>query len=317
MNSITGRAVAASILVVLGLAAALPARAEDSRSLRVLTMNIELDASDGRLPGITDLIRTSRADVVNLQEVDAAGPKIAAALGLHYLKEGDDTALLSRLEIVGPTPGRHGALVRLADGSTIAVFNLHLLYKPYQPYQLLGIPYGDDPFFKTEAEAIAAARKTRGGEVDDVLKDVAGLSDKSMAVVLTGDFNEPSHQDWTEAAAKAGRHPIKVVWPATKAFVDAGFADAYRELYPDEMKHAGNTWTPTTKADDPKDHHDRIDFIFHRGGGVRAEAVDVIGENSGESTIVFEPYPSDHRAVLAAFALSAPSAAGPRAAPAK
>ncbi len=30
-------------------------------------------------------------------------------------------------------------------------------------------------------------------------------------------------------------------------------------------------------------------------------AVDVIGENSPESTIVFEPYPSDHRAVLASF----------------
>jgi endonuclease/exonuclease/phosphatase family metal-dependent hydrolase len=302
---VTERILAPALFVGLGLALALPAKAQDGRILRVLTINIQEDAKDGRLPGVTELIRASSADVVNIQEVDKNGETIAAALGFHFLKEGPDTAVLSRFEIAGPTAGKHGAVIVFPGGGKIAVFNVHFLYKPYQPYQLLGIPYGDDPFFKTEAEAVAAAIKTRGGEVADALKDIAGLADKNMAVVLTGDFNEPSHQDWTEAAAKARRHPIKVVWPATKAFVDAGLVDVYRELYPDEIARPGNTWTPTTAAADPKDHHDRIDFIFRRGAGLRTATVDVVGEKSPESTVVFEPYPTDHRAVLASFALSA------------
>jgi len=57
-----------------------------------------------------------------------------------------------------------------------------------------------------------------------------------------------------------------VAWPATEAFEKVGFKDAYRTIYPDEMKKPGYTWTPTTRHDDPKDHHDRIDFIFTGAG---------------------------------------------------
>jgi exodeoxyribonuclease-3 len=69
------------------------------------------------------------------------------------------------------------------------------------------------------------------------------------------------------------------------------------------MKYPGYTWTPTTKADDVNDHHDRLDFILYRGEGIKLKSVDIIGENKENATIVVDPYPSDHRAVTAVFEL--------------
>ena len=63
-------------------------------------------------------------------------------------------------------------------------------------------------FIKTEAEAIHWAKEARGTEIDKVLKVIRSVPDKNAPVFVVGDFNEPSHLDWTEAAAKAGRHPI-------------------------------------------------------------------------------------------------------------
>jgi exodeoxyribonuclease III len=125
----------------------------------------------------------------------------------------------------------------------------------------------------------------------------------SEPIFITGDFNEPSHQDWTSAAAAAGHCPLKVVWPTTKALVDAGFRDAYRQVYPDPTTHRGLTWTPTTKITDPQDHHDRIDFIFIGGHGATARFAQVVGESRQWADVAVEPYPSDHRAVVVAFEL--------------
>ena len=123
---------------------------------------------------------------------------------------------------------------------------------------------------------------------------------------MVGDFNEPSHLDWTEEAALAGRHPMKVEYPNSKAMSKAGFADAYRTLYPDEIKHPGFTWSPMYKTDDPTTHHDRIDFVYFKGKGVQLNAAKIVGEHKETADIVISPYPSDHRAVVAAFTLSNP-----------
>ncbi len=88
----------------------------------------------------------------------------------------------------------------------------------------------------------------------------------------------------------------------------AGFADAWRTIYPDEMKNPGFTWTLLTKVNDPKDHHDRIDFVYFRGKGVRPNGAEIVGENRENADIAVSPYPSDHRAVIATFTLpSAPT----------
>ncbi len=269
--------------------------------IRVLTFNIQLDGING-LSGVVDLIRKSNADVVGLQESEQNTAKIAQELGFNYMQKGGG-ALLTRLPIDKVTDGGNGIVVHTPGGKQLAFFDKHLFYKPYQPYQLLGIPYENAPFIKTEAEAIDEAKKARGADVDNVLKDIDSLHDEGLPTVLVGDFNEPSYLDWTEAAAKAGRHPAKVEWPSTKAFADHGFKDSYRQIWPDEMAHPGYTWTPTTKDNDPKDHHDRIDFILYRGEGIKLKSAEIVGENAQNADIVVTPYPSDHRAVTAVFEL--------------
>jgi exodeoxyribonuclease III len=269
--------------------------------ISVLTFNIALDGKFG-VPGVIDLIRRSGADVVGLQESEKHTAEIAQALGFHYVQHGY-AALLTRFDIEQVSPGSNGLILKTDEGQKFAFFNKHLYYKPYQPYQLLHIPYEDAPFISTEAEAVAEATKARGADVEDVRKDIAGLPDRNLPTILVGDFNEPSHLDWTEAAARAGQHPLKVEWPASKAFAEDGFKDSYRQLRPDEVKHPGFTWTPTTEAGDPNDHRDRLDYILYRGAGIKLRSVDVIGENAENADIVVSPYPSDHRAVKAVFEL--------------
>ena len=121
---------------------------------------------------------------------------------------------------------------------------------------------------------------------------------------MVGDFNEPSHLDWTEAAARAGRHPIKVEYPTSTEMAKAGFSDSYRTIFPDEMKNPGITWSPAYKVDDPRTHHDRIDFVYFKGKGLEVKDVKILGENEENADIVVTPYPSDHRAVVASFKIS-------------
>ena len=289
---------AAGLLVLLlpALGCAAP------RRFRVLTLNIQNDAENGRAPAIAELIRRSGADVVGLQEAGDNGPVLARLLGFNYAKVGDDTAVLSRYALTAATPGPRQVTVAFGDGRQLRVLDLHLLYKPYQPYQLLHIPY-DGPDLSTEAEAIDWASRTRGAETAAALQELSASDTGDAPTVVVGDFNEPSHLDWTDAAVRAGRQPLKVAWPQTSAFAAAGFKDAYRELNPDEAAKPGFTWTPTTSPSDPKDHHDRIDFVLYRGRGLAARRALVVGESAATSDIVVAPYPSDHRGVAADFTL--------------
>lgn len=268
-------------------------------SLRVLTFNIMVDGAMG-LPGVVSLIRSMKADVIGLQESGSSAKKIADELGYKLIQTGK-TTVLTRLDVESVTPGGNGVIVKTEGGKNVAFFNRHLYYAPYQPYQLLGIPYEGGKNISTEAEAIEEATKARGKDIEEVRNDITAMKDQGLPTIVVGDFNEPSHLDWTEEAAKAGIHPIKVEWPATKSMADLGFKDAYREMHPDPVKNPGFTWTPTTKADDPKDHHDRIDFILYRGASMNVKSVSIIGEDVDNADIPFTPFPSDHRAVSADF----------------
>jgi exonuclease III len=274
-------------------------------TVRILTFNIWGYGKGRKLPParVAEVIKASKADIVGLQENRKNEKAIADILGWHYVKQRRSVAILSRLEIIETTEKRHGVKIRLSSGQEVFVFNVHFRPSPYQPYQLLNIPYANAPFIKTEAEAIAAAKKTHGGYLQSLLKEIDAVQGEGIPVLITGDFNEPSHLDWTEAAARSGRHPIKVSYPSSAALAKAGFADAYRTVYPDVMKMPGYTWTPVTKTSDPKDHHDRLDIIYFSGKGVRVKSVEIVGEDRNNADIAVNPYPFDHRAVVAAITI--------------
>lgn len=150
----------------------------------------------------------------------------------------------------------------------------------------------------TSAEAVAAATAARGPAIALLTADLAAAN-AADATFIFGDFNEPSHWDWTTATVSAGQQPVTVAWPTTLVIESYGFTDALRAAHPDPLVKPAFTWTPTTEPTDPEDHHDRIDFVFVRGEGLIVKAAAVVGEKSPEADIVVTPWPSDHRAVMA------------------
>ena len=298
---------AAGMLSAVGLAIAPPhAQAEES-TVRVMTYNTCRGGTyQGQpLSQSAKMIKEAKADIVGLQEIGENVPKLAKLLGWNH-----SGPFLTRYEIVEEIKGisrrpSDGMKVKLPSGQEVYVFNNHLPHPPYQPYQLLGLTSGYRvyPKIDTEAEAIAGAKKTRARFITRLFKQIRVLSDQEAPVFVVGDFNEPSHLDWTETAAKSGRHPMKVEFPTSLMMAQEGYIDAYRTVYPDEMEKPGFTWTPLKKADDPTIHHDRIDYVYFKGKGLKVTDSKVIGENKENADIVVAPYPSDHRSVVATFTL--------------
>lgn len=275
-----------------------------SKEIRIMSFNIWIEGRSGKQPlsQTAEVIRQSGADIVGMQEVlENTGP-IADMLGWNWFHYGRDTAVLSRFPILGGTPHKKGARLQLEDGTEIVLCNVHLAHAPYQPYQLLGIPYGDAPFLKTAEEAVASAEAARAEEVSAILSDAAEFPE-GTPIFVTGDFNEPSHLDWTAAAAAAGYHPMAVAYPTSRMLAGDGFGDSFRTLYPDEVKFPGYTW-PTVEAAQPTDKEDRLDYVMFRGRGVMPTKFQIVGGNSPYADIPVKPYPSDHRAVMATFKLS-------------
>jgi endonuclease/exonuclease/phosphatase family metal-dependent hydrolase len=286
-----------------------------TESIRVMSFNIWIGGESGGQPleQTVQVIKAAGADVVGLQESHGeerdgksrdAAQAIAMQLGWNYFNQGDgDCGIISRYKIVDHTQNKRGAAIELPSGQRLWVFNVHLNHAPYQPYQLLNIPYGDAPFVKNESEAIDEARKARASEVRDLLAEIDSVQSEGAPIIVTGDFNEPSSLDWTVDVAAAKKCPLAVRWPSTEVLHEAGFIDAYRQAHPDPLSVPGYTWTPITAADDPKDRHDRIDFVLVRGPKVQVHGAKVVGEKTGSSDVVVTPYPSDHRAVVAELQL--------------
>lgn len=304
IQTFTVRAIAFLVLGICchGAFAAVP--------LRVMSFNIWVGGESGKQPieQTVEVIKAAKADVVGLQEShgherDGVRPDSAAViaeqLGWHYFDQGDDdTGVVSRYKIVNATPKKWGAKLELPSGEQFWLFNAHFAHAPYQPYQLLKIPYADAPFIDTAEQAVKAACDARESQVKSMLAEIEAVRKDDAPIFITGDFNEPPALDWTDAAHDAGLHPAVVCWPATEMLQEAGFVDAYRKVHPDPVKQPGFTWTVLTKEDDPADHHDRIDFIFASRKNVDVKSAQVVGERPERADILVTPYPSDHRAVV-------------------
>jgi exodeoxyribonuclease-3 len=301
------------LAVASAFVTALHAQTEEE-SIRVMSYNIHRGGVvmlKQPLSQTAKVIQSAKADIVGIQETRSPrGDKLeelAKLLGWNH-DMGKGSQILTRYEILESL--NSGVKIKLDSGKEAYVFNLHLPSHPYQPYQLLGIRpkwhkhTNDITFIKTEAEAIEWAKKARGRELTKLLRLIRSIPDKQAPIFVVGDFNEPSHLDWTERAASAARHPIKVEYPNSLAMIKAGFTDAYRAIYRDEMKHPGYTWSSFYKFDDPTTHHDRIDFVYFKGKGIKLNEVKIVGENQKDADIVISPYPSDHRAVVANFKLT-------------
>ncbi|MDR1480153.1 MAG: endonuclease/exonuclease/phosphatase family protein [Planctomycetaceae bacterium] len=276
----------------------------DVVELKVMSFNI-WGGGGKSIEETARVIKETSVDIAGIQESTKKGnntaEKIAKDMGWHSHITNPSCTIISRYPIVKISENRKGCKIQIGENRFVWMFNIHLMYCPYEPYQLNGIPYCGAPLLNTAEEAIASAWKTRGKEVETTIADIKEAQKDNCPIFLTGDFNEPSCLDWTDKAAKAGICKTPVKWTATKAFMEkADLKDSYRIKYPDEVAQKGHTWTTLPAK---REVLDRIDFVFFHGAKIEVNNVQIVGEKSNLTDIGFENYPSDHRAVLGTFRL--------------
>jgi hypothetical protein len=144
---------------------------------------------------------------------------------------------------------------------------------------------------------------------------VQELTAKGIPVFLTGDFNAPSHLDYTEKTVgvrKQVKFPID--WPVSELVEKAGLVDSFRTVHPDPVADPGLTWPasrPHVDGYNPGPNGaeaDRIDFIYS-GGPAKPTASVIVGEKGAEGAdITSSPWPTDHRATVSTFEVTPASA---------
>ena len=306
-----GRLTCALLLTTLAtLSAGIAAQPVDN--LTIMSFNLWIAASrvNEGLDKALNAIEVAGADVVAIQESMGAAGKIARQLGWHVYAPGyaSSLAIISRYPITKTYPFSYnraglGARIKLSDVQEIVLWSVHLSPVPYGPYD--ACLHGRDT-----QEIIRRQQEAQLKEFADLL-DRAGEALRDSAntpVFIVGDFNTPSHLDWT--LETANRHcGYAIEFPVSVAAHDAGLRDAYRIYLPDPLLEPGNTWSPIyanyqypTGKPEPMD---RIDFIYFAGASVTVTqaATFVVGEPHPSPSHWNNRWPSDHAAVLVEVAL--------------
>jgi len=265
--------------------------------LTLLDFNIEYGGDEVDFDKVIEAIRLADPDVVALEEAEGNTGRVADALGWPYVSVRSQ--LVSKLPLIDP-PGANGeyTFVEVRPGEVVAIVNVHLPSDPYGPYHV------------RDGESLEAVleleRTTRLAALQPKLDAVADVLAAGIPTFVLGDFNAPSHLDWTEAAVGQRPHVLyAVAWPVSMALEAAGFRDTYRELHPDPVSHPGLTWWAgrplVDDYPDPSEPQDRIDIIYAAGPATTV-ATALVGEVGGPQVeIAVDPWGSDHRAVLATF----------------
>ena len=285
---------------------------QEKKEFTVLQWNIWQEGTmvPGGYEAIVDEIIRLRPDFVTLSEVrNYNNTNFTARLTRSLKEKGEtyysfytyDTGLLSRYPItdsltVFPENGDHGSIYRLTtdmNGKKMAVYTSHLDYLDDAYYNVRGYDgstWEEIPIPTTVEEVL---ERNVASQRDDAIKMFIEQAKKDReagyTIILGGDFNEPSHQDWTEETKNLyDHHGLVIPWtvPAEKI-----------------------TWAP--KADE----RDRIDYIwFYPEKGLTVKDAAIFGpkgsivrsqrvqETSKDKFI--EPqnvWPTDHKGVLVTF----------------
>lgn len=317
----------------------------------VLNWNIWQEGTmikDGYQAIVAELVRL-KPDFVTFAEVrnyrDDFLARLCAdlkALGLTYYSfRSDDSGLISRYPIVEhntvfPLKDDHGSVYRLlaqvpdAKGNTheVTVYCTHLDYLNDTYYEVRG--YDGNSWKKMDAPLTDVQEILRRNDLsqrDEAIKAFITAAqqdkEKGRAVVLGGDFNEPSWQDWTsETKELFDHHGTVVPWPQTTRLHQAGFADCFRTVYTDPVKYPGITypcdnplaplkelsWAPES------DERERIDLMFFTPNTLKINSCRVFGPLGDVrqaqrvpglgSSYTIRPkgiWPTDHRGLLSVF----------------
>jgi len=316
------------------------------QSVKLLTFNVwqEGTSVSNGINKIRDVIVEVNPDIVCFTEVrnyknkDWTTKIVNKLSSQGYVYErgyiGGDVSIISKFPI------KSSELIYNGEGS-IAKFNInvngkpivvgcaHLDYTNYACYLPRGyyggspswnmIDDGDDnpkPITDIEELLLYNLNSSRDEQINAFLNSV---KNEVNPIILMGDFNEPSHLDWTERTSEMFDHNGVVInWHSTYTLFENGFVDSFREYFPNEVLNPGITWPSkvhgkkSTSWIPKSDERDRIDFIFYKGYGVKTVYASLVGpkesyafdkivtSNTSRENFIGSQldWPSDHKAVL-------------------
>ena len=208
----------------------------------------------------------------------------------------------------------------------MAVYTSHLDYLDDAYYNVRGYDgstWEEIPIPTTVEEVL---ERNVASQRDDAIKMFIEQAKKAReagyTIILGGDFNEPSHQDWTEETKNLyDHHGLVIPWTVPVLLDEAGFVDAYRSFYPNVLDYPGFTYPSDNPAKPAEKNHlgapkaderDRIDYIwFYPEKGLTVKDAAIFGpkgsivrsqrvqETSKDKFI--EPqnvWPTDHKKVF-------------------
>jgi len=320
---------------------------KQEKDLKLLQLNIWQEGVmvKNGYEALADELARADADFVMLSEVrNYKGTRfcdrIVASLKergkTYYSFYSYDSGLLSKYPIVDsavifPENGDHGSIYKLTadwEGKRVCVYTAHLDYRNCSYYRVRG--YDGSTWEKMEPDTVVASllADNVASQRDDAIREFMEDAEKEAAqghlVFIGGDFNEPSHLDWTEATKDSADHRgVVIPWTVSTMLTEAGYKDAYREMYPDPVKNPGYTypadsrdtevsrltWTPDA------DERERIDFIYYYPQkdlkllqanvfGPRGSIRNSMRVQEDTEDVFIEPlgvWPTDHKGVLVRF----------------
>ena len=267
-------------------------------TLKVMEFNIEYGGDTVDFRKVVEAVEMADPDVIGLEEAETNTGRLAKAAGYEYWSNA--MQVVSRYPLLEPPETKGSYLyVQVQPGRCVALSNVHLPSdKPGPTMIRRGKPV---------EQIVATEEEVRLPYIQGQLEVLPPLVEQGIPVFLLGDFNAPSHLDYTDEVVGTRDYVKYVVdWPVSKAVEAAGFIDSWRAVYPDPLESLGLTWWAARPKVDgwnpgPNAPQDRIDFIYS-AGPVAATAAQLAGEQGGpEVTFGVKPWGSDHRAVMSTF----------------
>lgn len=245
-------------------------------------------------------------DIVTMQgTMGHHGARIAYTLGWSWW-QGDGIAIMSRYPIAEVYPSTSfagGVRIEIEKGKQeVIVYTAWLSNSTYGPYNAC--------FDNVSLENLLDMEETSGRapqmrEVMHRVRQHFKDADK-IPVFLTGDFNSPSHLDWTDSNRHCGYGNTS--WPVSTYPEKDAMIDTYRYLHPNVSADPGITWSPFTPRNlerNMTEPHDRIDIIYHKGArAVPKDAkslYDKYDDNKMKPKVKQNRWTSDHYAAYAAY----------------
>jgi endonuclease/exonuclease/phosphatase family metal-dependent hydrolase len=296
-------------------------------NLRVLVWNVLHGANDvdqGAEKALA-VIRSVNPDIVLLQEsydINGDRPRLgewlAGELGWNqHQAQSTHLCVLTpmKLESTFFHDEWHGvgALLRDSAQRELLVWSTWIDYRAFIGYELRDNPEMSD-------EVLLAAEDQRSSRLQQSQAIIAHLQEAGqlaadVPLLVGGDWNTPSHLDWTKDAARVYKNRRELALPVSIAMHDAGFTDTFRTVYPNPVQHPGITWSPMFRgaaADEegtPQSFH-RIDRLYLKnpdnasgGWSLRPVAGTVLPLVWEDDSIAVEQrmFPSDHGALVMNF----------------